>query len=150
MKKSIFAYLFFLALLASSPSEASEKNWVLLGNSPLGKWPTYIDVNNIMNHGNGLYTAATYEDMGITQGGIDVVGKDGQLYFDTSVKYRSSRSVDTYDCLRRLIANHEIRYYSGAKPKKSELVYRHVEESPQWIEGIVTDDVVFNYLCHSK
>lgn len=139
--------LLILALFTITISNAyAERNWINLGNSALGKWNIFIDKDSIKKMDDGIYVAITYQDLGVLQQGVDEYDEKGNHKFNKMIKYRSYRSIDLYDCKKKMIGHIETRYYKGEKPNKDTLVLSRKEENPIWLKVII-EKKIFNFVC---
>jgi len=146
MKNLCQRFVTVLFLCACFNAYGSERDWVLLGNSDFGNWNIYIDSKSIKHQEANIYSAVSFQDMGVMQEGIDKLDSNGHLIYDMSKHYRSSMAVSVYDCSNRVSTYIVIKYYTSAKPDKNYLVYTENNDNP--IMTNVYESRAFNYVCN--
>lgn len=142
-------YLIKMAAFAlmSLTAPAAADSWELIGRGPLvNDTEIFLRRDALENLGESNFYVVTLTVHPVTVRGIELPTSNGETYYDTKYPHRSYVQISVYDCPRRMIAVGGTLYFSGSRPKKDELVYKHIEDEPMLLPEIFIDPV-FNVVC---
>ena len=138
--------LFFLtSFIFGASCLAAEKDWVFVGRSAIGTWSIYVNRNTIREVETKVFMAEVLEDHKVQQMGIDIDDKNNKTHFYTNYKHRSSKSIEVFDCSKKMTGLLKANYYEGPMAT-GKLVYKYKETDPLWSKLII-EKGVFNYIC---
>lgn len=135
-------------IFLSSPASAMADNWELIGQDPLvADTEIFLKRNALEDLGEGNLYVMTLTVYPMTVRGIDLPTADGETRYDTRYPHRSYVQISVYDCPRRMSAVGQTLYFSGTRPKESELVYKYVEDEALLYPEIFKNPV-FDVICN--
>lgn len=138
-------YLTALMLMTSGTVWA-DADWVPVDES-FGI-PKFVDAGSRRANSQGHVRVLVLTNHTVTQMGIDRVARNGELFYDTRFKYRSSISDIILDCEHRLDVSVSTRYHAGSMGTGGVVLFEE-EADPEWTDILFfIDETLTNYVCN--